>query len=351
MTGCKAWEKGEDCSWNQRTARITLLPVLIAIFVGSVYVTKKLKERNREWLSRPVRCMLCVSISQACDIIEHFLVLTEMRENGYDWYANSMIDALGDIFLMYSLYLFGEIWCDNILILAKSGTEDRERAADALVDIPRIRAIYKFIAVATVPLAGLFAMGSIAKHYDQFMILYVLWGVVTGVTLLTPVAFMMQRSVHMLPKSVRDRPVFSQLSFMAKIKLYEQATWNFLMVVTIVCIIMFLQGGNKSATLIGIASVAISVSWIVMHLQVILFFITVTKAGVTNPVFDHTMLESLMDTTSTDLESDGAESTGFARQGYFSPDKLELSDVGRASTEVDGDTRKVVAVTESSSFI
>lgn len=287
-----AWQKGKDCGWNQRTARLVLLPLLFCVLALCLFVLSKLRVHNKSWTSRPVLCLLCVSVSQAADIVENIFVLSELREHGYNWYSNSAIDALGDIFLMTSLYLFAQIWCDNVEILAArcEGASPR-----ALRDLRIVRLIYKALAVLTVPWALLFAVGSTTHKYDEFMILYIAWGVLTGFSMLTPAAFMMRNVIENLPEAAREKSAWRQLRLMARVNLYEQFVWNALITITIMSIVLYFHGGETSSAYIGIASVAISVCWILIHLQVVLFFLTVTKAGASSPVFDHAMLESLMD--------------------------------------------------------
>jgi len=262
-------------------------------------VVRMLKDRNMSWTARPVLCLTFVIISQCADILEQLLVLSELRENGFDWYQNSTIDALGDIFLMASLYLFAEIWCDCVEIVAASSEETNH---SNIMDIRKIRIIYKVLAVLTVPWAILFALGSWTHHYDQFMLLYIAWGVLTGFSLLTPAAFMMRSIIQNLPGDVKAQPLWNQLNFMATVNLWEQLIWNALIVITIMSIVLYFHGGETSAFYIGTASIAISFCWILMHLQVVLFFTTVSKAGTSSPVFDHFMLESLLDTATGQID-------------------------------------------------
>eukprot|EP00511_Aplanochytrium_stocchinoi_P002609 CAMPEP_0204831188 /NCGR_PEP_ID=MMETSP1346-20131115/10091_1 /ASSEMBLY_ACC=CAM_ASM_000771 /TAXON_ID=215587 /ORGANISM="Aplanochytrium stocchinoi, Strain GSBS06" /LENGTH=126 /DNA_ID=CAMNT_0051962021 /DNA_START=945 /DNA_END=1325 /DNA_ORIENTATION=+ len=96
----------------------------------------------------------------------------------------------------------------------------------------------------------------------------------------------------MLPESCREESLYKQLARMAKINLLEQLAWNALIVVTFISVMMFLQGDNKAGAWIGTASVAISVAWIIMHLQVVMFFSTVTKVSTDSAgsVFEDSLL-------------------------------------------------------------
>lgn len=232
-------------------------------------------------------------ISQLCDIVEHVLVLTELREGGHDWYENNTVDGLGDIFLMYSLYLFAQLWCENVELLIEKS--DSPAAATLKSDLRHVRIWYRNITVATVPLAFLFSNAGLLKHYDQLMVLYVCWGVFTGLLVLTPVALLMYKIVDSLRDNVNpsQKSLFEQLFLMAKINLAEQLVWNLLIIVALGSFMMFFHGGNKSAALIGLASISISLAWIVMHMQIVLFFFTVTKAthdGNPSPVFEEEVL-------------------------------------------------------------
>ena len=238
-------------------------------------------------------CLLCASISQACDIVEHLLVLTELREGGHDWYENNTVDGLGDIFLMYSLYLFAQLWCENVhLLIDKSSTPMAESLGR---DLHVVKTLYRNITIATVPLALLFSNAGLLKHYDQLMVLYVCWGVFTGLLVLTPVALLMYRIVDSLRDDVsqQQKRLYSELCLMAKINLVEQLVWNMLIIIALGSFMMFFHGGNKSAAMIGLASISISVAWMVMHMQIVLFFITVAKASkdhVHSPLFEEEVL-------------------------------------------------------------
>eukprot|EP00514_Thraustochytrium_sp_LLF1b_P010639 CAMPEP_0184551316 /NCGR_PEP_ID=MMETSP0199_2-20130426/24568_1 /TAXON_ID=1112570 /ORGANISM="Thraustochytrium sp., Strain LLF1b" /LENGTH=324 /DNA_ID=CAMNT_0026946445 /DNA_START=270 /DNA_END=1241 /DNA_ORIENTATION=- len=308
---CKSWEKGDDCSWNQRTARMVLVPILLVMLFGSLVVLRLVKQRNKTWLARPVLCLILVSISQLCDIVEHVLVLTELRDNGHDWYSNSSIDSLGDIPLMISLFLFAGIWCDCVRV-AGGGAEQMSSSSQA--DLIMIRRLYLGVVIVTTPMAILFSLGSVTHNYDTFMMLYMLSGVLSGMLLLTPAAFLMHRTIKTMPDGSRDKPLFKQLMHMVNVKVIEQVLWNALISVSIFTVILYLHGGSRSAALIGTTSVCISICWILIQGQVVLFFATVRGAGTANPVFDESMLETLMAEHHT-------EQPGSQR------DDLELTDV------------------------
>ena len=101
---CKPWEKADDCAWNVKTARIVLLPFQISFFFFSLFIAFKILNRNRFWgkivaptgnttlisiidypcflaismthlllcsvVSRPVLCMVLVTVSMFFDILE-----------------------------------------------------------------------------------------------------------------------------------------------------------------------------------------------------------------------------------------------------------------------------------------
>lgn len=72
-------------------------------------------------------CLVLVASSLFCDILEQLIMVSNMDPNDWEkWhsaeYGSNSLDALGDIFLMLSLWYFSSIWCDNVALLRhKSG--------------------------------------------------------------------------------------------------------------------------------------------------------------------------------------------------------------------------------------
>lgn len=174
-------------------------------------------------------------------------MLTELRDGGHDWYENNTVDGLGDIFLMYSLYLFAQLWCENVALLV-----DKSSSAFALrvrSDLNIVEKCYKYVAIGTIPLALLFSNAGILHHYDQVVVLYVSWGLFTGLLVLTPVSMLMHRVIESLKTETTssNRKLFLQLRTLARINLIEQLCWDALIVLALVSFMMFFKGGNRSS--------------------------------------------------------------------------------------------------------
>lgn len=88
---CFPWEKGADCGWNVKTARIVLLPFQLLFLLLAIHTGLKITKMNGRWgtsnrflhfpctddielvyilVARPVLCMILVTVSMFFDILE-----------------------------------------------------------------------------------------------------------------------------------------------------------------------------------------------------------------------------------------------------------------------------------------
>lgn len=296
-TPCAPWVKGTDCSFNLRTARIVLSAFLSCLLIYCIYLTVKVSRRNKYRASRPVTCLVLLGVSLLCDIVEQIAVVSNMIPT--DWskwhdasYGSNTFDAVGDMFLMLSLFYFATIWCDNIALLRhKSGNKENRYCG-----LSKIYFTYGFIFIGTVPLSITFAVSSYMDGlYDSVAIAYMAWGAFTGILLLTPVSLYMEYVIRSLPKSVQDQESFKQLKFQTNLNFVEQMVWNLLLVIALVTFTSYLSGGSTNGALIGTAAVCSQLSWLLIHVQVLGFFAFVPRARIQSPTFDEHLLRTLLD--------------------------------------------------------